>query len=171
MMLLRKAPEGEKEAPDEAPQIAILNCWRWVLYKEKGVEVEWHPPCSRYLEGMVEKDTKVVINTKVLSLPLTGVQRYTLELLRRFGDRVQTVAPKKDLSGIQGQLWEQLVLPYYSKGKLLFSPANTGPLSVARQVVTVNDLSFIDRPEGFNPKFRTFYLRMWGSKGFHLGFT
>jgi glycosyltransferase involved in cell wall biosynthesis len=106
---------------------------------------------------MMQKDAKVVVNTKVLRAPLTGVQRYTLELLRRFGDKVQAVAPKKDLLGIQGQLWEQLVLPYYSRGKLLFSPANTGPLLVARQVVTVHDVAFIDRPEGFNPKFRAFY--------------
>ena len=49
------------------------------------------------------------------------------------------------------------MLPYYSKGKLLFSPANTGPLSVAKQVVTIHDLSVIDRPEGFNPSFRAFY--------------
>jgi glycosyltransferase involved in cell wall biosynthesis len=105
----------------------------------------------------VEKDSRVVVNTRVLTAPLTGVQRYTLELLGRFGDKVQAVAPKKDLSGIHGHLWEQLMLPYYSKGKLLFSPANTGPLSVARQVVTVHDVAFIDRPEGFNPKFRALY--------------
>jgi glycosyltransferase involved in cell wall biosynthesis len=105
----------------------------------------------------MEKDTKVVVNTKVLRTPLTGVQRYILELLRRFGDKVQAVAPKKDLFGIQGQLWEQLALPHYSRGKLLFSPASTGPLLVAKQVVTIHDVAFVDRPEGFNPKFRAFY--------------
>jgi len=105
----------------------------------------------------VEKDARVVVNTRVLRAPLTGVQRYTLELLGRFGGKVQAVAPKKGLFGIQGHLWEQLVLPYYAKGKLLFSPASTGPLLVSRQVVTIHDVAFADRPEGFNPKFRAFY--------------
>ena len=106
---------------------------------------------------LMETVANVIVNVRVLGSPLTGVQRYTLELLGRFGDKVQAVAPKKDLFGIQGHLWEQLMLPYYSKGKLLFSPANTGPLSVAKQVVTIHDLSVIDRPEGFNPSFRVFY--------------
>ena len=103
------------------------------------------------------KDTRVVVNARVLGAPLTGLQRYTLELLGRFGDKVQAVAPKKNLSTIQGHLWEQLMLPYYSKGKLLFSPANTGPLSVTRQVVTIHDVVPIDRPELFSPKYRAFY--------------
>jgi glycosyltransferase involved in cell wall biosynthesis len=136
-------------------QKSRLDRWSQVLYE--AIEVEGRLLCSRYLEGIVEKDARVVFNARVLRAPLTGVQRYTLELLRRFGDKVQAVTPKKDLFGIQGHLWEQLVLPYHSRGKLLFSPAGSGPLSVARQVVTIHDVAFIDHPEGFNPKFRAFY--------------
>jgi glycosyltransferase involved in cell wall biosynthesis len=109
------------------------------------------------LEEIVERDTKVVVNTRVLRAPLTGLQRYTWELLKRFGDKVQAVAPGKDLSAIQGHLWEQFVLPYYSKGKLLFSPANTGPLSVVRQVVAIHDIVYIDMPEVFSPERRALY--------------
>jgi glycosyltransferase involved in cell wall biosynthesis len=119
---------------------------------------EKHPLCSN-LEEIVEKDgrVRVVVNARVLKAPLTGLQRYAWELLRRFGSKVQTVAPKRGLSVIQGHLWEQFMLPYYCKGKLLFSPANTGPLSVAKQVVTIHDIISIDMPEVFSPERRAFY--------------
>ena len=105
----------------------------------------------------MERSARVLVSTRALSSPLTGVQRYTLELLSRFGGQVETAAPRKGYVGMRGHLWEQLVLPHYARGKLLFSPANTGPLSVARQVVTIHDLSVIDHPESFNPHFRDFY--------------
>lgn len=69
----------------------------------------------------MKKSARVLVNTRVLSSPLTGVQRYTLdlELLSRFGGQVETVAPGKGYAGMRGHLWEQLVLPHYAKGKLL----------------------------------------------------
>jgi len=109
------------------------------------------------MEGIVEKDGRLVVNARVLKAPLTGLQRYTRELLRRFGDKVQAVAPGKNPSVIQGHLWEQFVLPHYCKGKLLFSPANTGPLSVAKQVVTIHDIVPIDMPEVFGLERRALY--------------
>jgi glycosyltransferase involved in cell wall biosynthesis len=109
------------------------------------------------LEEIVERGSKVVVNARVLKAPLTGLQRYAGELLKRFGGKVQTVAPKRNLSVVQGHLWEQFMLPYYCKGKLLFSPANTGPLSVAKQVVTIHDIVSIDMPEVFSPDRRTLY--------------
>jgi hypothetical protein len=109
------------------------------------------------LEEIVERGSKVVVNARVLKAPLTGLQRYAGELLKRFGGKVQTVAPKRSLSVVQGHLWEQFMLPYYCKGKLLFSPANTGPLSVAKQVVTIHDIVSIDMPEVFSPDRRTLY--------------
>jgi glycosyltransferase involved in cell wall biosynthesis len=40
---------------------------------------------------------------------------------------------------------------------LLWSPNNTGPLSIARQVCTIHDLIPLDHPEWFNPRFVSLY--------------
>jgi glycosyltransferase involved in cell wall biosynthesis len=59
--------------------------------------------------------------------------------------------------GIKGHFWEQCMLPIKSKGKLLWSPSNSGPISVRRQVVTIHDVAMIDHPEWFNEKFCAWY--------------
>jgi len=40
---------------------------------------------------------------------------------------------------------------------LLWSPANTGPLTVRRQVLTVHDVAPLDHPEWFDAKFAAWY--------------
>ena len=100
---------------------------------------------------------KVVVNTKVLGSAVTGVQRYLLELLSRIGDKVERVTPKATWLGVRGHLWEQFVLPLALKGRLLWSPSNTGPLVVERQVVTVHDVVPLDHPEWLNPVFVAWY--------------
>ena len=77
------------------------------------------------------------INTRILSYPITGVQRYLLELLQRMPTGgIQQIAPQHPLSGARAHLWEQTVLPLRARGQLLWSPSNTRPLAVSRQVVT-----------------------------------
>ena len=100
---------------------------------------------------------KVIINTRVLSSGLTGVQRYTTELLTRLQHKLQPVAPKMALHGIIGHAWEQFVLPIRLKGEPLFSPSNTGPLLVKKQVVTIHDITPLDHPEWLNPQFAKWY--------------
>ena len=97
------------------------------------------------------------MNTRVLHSPLTGVQRYVLALSRRFGDHVETVIPRRHLSGIKGHAWEQFVLPTKVGGRLLFSPAITGPLAVTNQVVTIHDVVPLDHPEWLNREFAAWY--------------
>ncbi len=106
---------------------------------------------------MAARNNNVVINTRILGSHVTGVQRYTLELLNRFPDQFETVAPARNLSGVKGHLWEQLLLPAAVRGKLLFNPSNTGPLSVKRQVVTMHDVVPLDHPEWLNPRFAAWY--------------
>ena len=97
------------------------------------------------------------MNTRILGAPLTGTQRYTMELLTRW-HTVETIAPYTLSSrGVPGHAWEQLILPAKVRGRLLFSPANTGPLSVRNQVVTVHDMSIFDYPQAFNPRFVAWY--------------
>lgn len=99
----------------------------------------------------------IACNTRCLASPLSGVQRYTMELLARFGDAVTPCAPSRRLSAVRGHLWEQLVLPRRTHGNLLWSPANTGPLSVARQLVTLHDMAAVEHPEWVSRKFAAWY--------------
>lgn len=101
--------------------------------------------------------TKIVCNSRNISAPLTGVQRYTRELLQRAPKGVTEIAPPYPLSGAAGHLWEQCVLPLRSRNKTLWSPGNTGPLTVKNQVVTIHDLATIDHPEWFSRRFATWY--------------
>ena len=87
----------------------------------------------------------------------TGVQRYIRELYCRFNGRIRPVFPERPLHGLTGHLWEQMVLPRIIKDHLLWSPANTGPLTVTRQVLTIHDLAFLEHPEWFNKRFTTWY--------------
>ena len=100
---------------------------------------------------------RVAINTRALRAHMTGVQRYTTELLARWNGNTDPIAPKKALHGLAGHAWEQFVLPVQLKGRLLFSPSNTGPLRATNQVVTIHDTSVFDCPEAFSPSFAVWY--------------
>lgn len=99
----------------------------------------------------------VVVNGRFTRQPLTGVQRYAHEIVRRLGSRVKVITPPRPARGAAGHLWEQCVLPSQVGGALLWSPANTGPLRVRNQVVTLHDLAVLDHPEWFRPAFARWY--------------
>jgi glycosyltransferase involved in cell wall biosynthesis len=99
----------------------------------------------------------MVFNTRFLGQELTGVQRYGRELLDRFTGPYEAVRPEGSPSAIGGHWWEQAVLPRKCRGRLLWSPGNTGPLSITRQVVTIHDASTLDHPEWFAKKFALWY--------------
>ena len=101
--------------------------------------------------------TRIVCNARNISAPLTGVQRYTRELLQRAPEGVTEISPPYPLSGAAGHLWEQCVLPLHSRDRTLWSPGNTGPLAVRNQVLTIHDLATIDHPEWFSRRFATWY--------------
>ncbi|AXH00325.1 glycosyltransferase family 1 protein (plasmid) [Deinococcus wulumuqiensis] len=96
-----------------------------------------------------------MININVRSIygkDLTGVQRYATELIDRFPSFNAVSSPLGFENGIKGQLWDQAVLPLQLDG-LLWSPANLGPVLYRPQVITVHDISPIDHPEWFDPKY------------------
>lgn len=99
----------------------------------------------------------MIVNTRVMALPMTGVQRYVQEVLPALGAGIQRVAPRRPCRGLSGHAWEQLVLPRRVHGQLLWSPSNTGPLACPYQVVTVHDLAALDHPEWLNPRFAAWY--------------
>jgi glycosyltransferase involved in cell wall biosynthesis len=100
-----------------------------------------------------------VTNTRILGTYLTGVQRYLQDILEYFPEtiRQQQVAPKYPLHGIRGHLWEQCRLPFFLNGRVLWSPSNTGPITVRKQVVTIHDVVPLDHPEWLNPRFAAWY--------------
>lgn len=99
---------------------------------------------------------KIVVNTRAMAWPTTGVQRYVRELMPHL-QGVATIEPALAQHGMAGHAWEQLVLPARLRGRLLWSPSNTGPLAVAQQVVTVHDVVAEDHPEWFQPRLAQWY--------------
>jgi glycosyltransferase involved in cell wall biosynthesis len=89
---------------------------------------------------------------------VTGVERYSHEVMRRLKNRVQAITPRGSLTGVSGQIWEQVILPRKVGSKaLLWSPANTGPLLVRNHIVSIHDMSAVEHPEWFNRRFAAWY--------------
>jgi glycosyltransferase involved in cell wall biosynthesis len=106
--------------------------------------------------GTTAGQISIAINGRFLSRRVTGVERYAREVCARLGP-ARTIRPASG-DGIVGHLWEQAVLPArIAAGDLLWSPANTGPLALSRQVVTIHDVSVIDHPEWFDSRFAAWY--------------
>ena len=119
----------------------------------------------------------VIINGRFLTRPLTGVDRYAVELLRAWlpsasatGD-VRTLLPARttarDLHGLplkaenvgsfRGHAWEQFELPRYSGDSTLLNLCNTGPVSRRRQLVVLHDAGVIAQPATYSFAFRSWY--------------
>lgn len=106
----------------------------------------------------------IVVNCRFLTQPITGVQRYALELALKLKQQkdvdVIFLSPTnilyeeyarlldvKRVGHLHGHLWEQLELPFYVKQKdLLINYCNTAPLLHKHKIITVHDLAFT-RPE------------------------
>jgi glycosyltransferase involved in cell wall biosynthesis len=123
------------------------------------------------------------VNAKFLTQPLTGVQRYALELTEALDDLIdrgvidnnalslRLVGPRgvqshgldlkhipvTSVGRLQGELWSQLELAYRARGRLLWSPGNTGPIYHDKHVVTIHDVSVLDHPEWFSRRFSAWY--------------
>jgi len=122
----------------------------------------------------------IFINGRFLSQPVTGVQRYAIELLSALdalleepqfiGMHLECLAPPETASVpnlrnirvrkvgyLQGNLWEQLELPILARGKFLFSPANIGPALYPNQALTFHDASVFAIPQAYSISFRLKY--------------
>jgi glycosyltransferase involved in cell wall biosynthesis len=99
----------------------------------------------------------IMVNGRILASNLTGVQRYLNEILLHFPEDIQIVTPLPPRSGLSGHLWEQVRLPCLTGQAVLWSPSNTGPLLLHRQVVTIHDMLALDHPEWLSRKFAAWY--------------
>jgi glycosyltransferase involved in cell wall biosynthesis len=125
--------------------------------------------------------TLVDINGRFLTQAITGVQRAALELVRsldrelaadqalrdRYSFRLLTPPhpardigfqniPSKAVGVLRGQLWEQLELPFYARGRLLLSLCNTAPVGLPT-LVMIHDASVFAFPAAYSTAFRTWY--------------
>ncbi len=99
----------------------------------------------------------MVVNARFLGRPVTGVERYAGEINRRLPPEFRRAQPARPAQGWAGHLWEQSALPRVVGQDRLWSPANSGPLAVARQAVTIHDLAVLEHPEWFAPGFALWY--------------
>ena len=103
-------------------------------------------------------DGNVFVNGRFQYRPITGVERFAGEISKRLFDPGQVIGPGKSLPGIAGHCWEQVTLPQrLPRQSLLWSPANTGPIRVRNQAITIHDLAPLDYPEWYRPAFRLWY--------------
>lgn len=121
----------------------------------------------------------IVVNTRFLTQPITGVQRYSIEItkeLKRLYSKDDLIlisphniihhelAQELDVQVIgnhTGHLWEQIDLPIYLKKKgnpLLICLANTAPIFYKNKLSTIHDVAFKVYPETFSKIFLYSYL-------------
>jgi glycosyltransferase involved in cell wall biosynthesis len=99
---------------------------------------------------------EIVVNGRFLSRRVTGVERHGREILRYIGDRSRLEMTRQN--GLLGHVWEQFILPgKLNRESILWSPANTGPLWVRQQALTIHDLSALENPRWFQKSFATWY--------------
>ena len=99
---------------------------------------------------------EIVVNGRFLSRRVTGVERYGRGILACTGHEYRVEATH--VNGWRGHLWEQFILPQtLNPGSVIWSPANTGPIAVRNQVLTIHDLSPLEHPEWFHLSFARWY--------------
>ena len=118
----------------------------------------------------------IYINARFLTQPITGVQRYSIEISKAINKILPDVvflAPAnvihhdlarelnvKIIGTRTGHFWEQLDLPKYLKSvdsPLLINLANTAPLFYKNKISTLHDIAFVRYPDSFSRTFRYSY--------------
>lgn len=122
---------------------------------------------------------QIAVNARFLTQPITGVQRYALEISRRIKKlhpETRFFAPQniihrevaaeleaESFGHLRGHIWEQLELPRQLRrndNPLLLCLATAAPLYYSRKIVTIHDLSFRHFPHAVSWRFRKLYEAM-----------
>ena len=104
----------------------------------------------------------LAINARYQVRRITGVDRYAHEIAKRLTLLKRFINPSHPLGQVSGHVWEQFSLPsHIQRDELLWSPANAGPWSVTRQVLTIHDASVFDHPAWFRPAFAAWTRLSW----------
>lgn len=124
--------------------------------------------------------TRVAVNGKWLAQSPSGTQRYASQVMEAFCrerrspvDMVlilpadaPTPAWATDLpvvrSRLRGSLFEQLALPWLSRGRHLYSMAGPAPVLKRNQTVVMHDAMVFRLPESYRRAFVLWYALMYG---------
>lgn len=125
--------------------------------------------------------TAVSVNARFLTQPLSGVQRYAIEILTALdrllpddhpaipafhpGPLLAAPPPWRilrptPLDGPRGHLWEQFTLARAAHGTRLLSLCGSGPLLHRDQVLVIHDANVWDAPDSFSRLYRGFHATM-----------
>lgn len=121
----------------------------------------------------------VAVNGKWLAQSPSGTQRYATQVLQAYRrlhpDRAMTLIVPADAripswaadlpvvrSRLRGTAFEQLALPWLSRGKHLYSMAGPAPLLKRRQTLVMHDAMPFRIPESYRRTFVLWYLLMYG---------
>lgn len=119
----------------------------------------------------------IAINGRYLTRPVTGVDRFAIELLAAWLPRygcsrpvraiVPTRSAAKQVLGaavpvnsfgiLGGHAWEQIELPLYCRDEFLLNLCNTGPLLHGSQLIVLHDTGFLENPSAYSRAFRSWY--------------
>ena len=123
---------------------------------------------------------KIYVNGKFLGQRTTGTQRYARQLLKEFDcllsaenrwnveieilvpPGVQLLPQYKSLrvrtvGSMSGTSWEQLELPRYCRGRLLFTLSGGAPILHSRNVVTIHDAAVAASPAAYSWAYRLWH--------------
>ncbi|RFD21334.1 glycosyltransferase family 1 protein [Komagataeibacter melaceti] len=123
-------------------------------------------------------DPRIYVNGRFLTQPLSGVQRFALEIshalarVTRAGSEPLPVMltpaaamsgddapdlPRRMVGRCHGQVWEQLELPWAARDGVLLNLGNTAPLWGGRRIVIIHDAGVFSQPGSYSWKFRLWY--------------
>jgi glycosyltransferase involved in cell wall biosynthesis len=117
------------------------------------------------------------VNSRFLTQPLSGVQRFATEITTAIGrvwktndvSRPILLTPmatikygppdleRQCVGRRQGQIWEQIDLPRHVRGGVLLNLGNTAPLLGRRQLVVLHDAGVFSQPDAYSWRFRLWY--------------
>lgn len=123
---------------------------------------------------------KIYINGKFFCQRITGTQRYARELLSQLDEillsedssriAAEILVPKsvqsmpqykkiqvRTVGGMSGTKWEQLELPRYCRGELLFTLSGGAPILHPRNVVMIHDAAVVAVPTGYTLAYRVWH--------------
>jgi len=100
---------------------------------------------------------EIYINGRFQRQRCTGVQRVAKEISCLLQAPAKQIIPHYLYQGMAGHLWEQTVLPLHVRDGALWSPCNTGPMAVRRQIVTIHDMAVFEHPQWFSGNFSRLY--------------
>ena len=133
-------------------------------------------------EPALSSPVDVILNGKFFVHEMTGVHRVGTELVRHLlalvakDDRASRAMtpqvwvsakgarrareqgiPARVIRPLDGLPWGQLTLPALSRGKMIVSLCNVGPIAYSNAITMIQDAQVHDAPSSYDPLFRAWY--------------